>query len=406
MPFGRHHRHQKAEFWSDMGELHRVMHQLPDYFKGVLLELLAEPMSREEIEAYARRLETRMVGTRRIRGREIDVERDINLAIGLSVLEEKTGRFVLTPGGREIAEHMQEVIPLFMGYALSPNVVSTVTIVVHILLTIAKLSFGLISQSAGLIADGIDNGVDTVSAVLVWMGIRSNRERLASLIVVVMMFVSVGGIALASYAKIVHPGPVREGLAAFVVSALCGLLMLLLSAYQYAVGKRSSNLAILCQSIDSRNHLLTSVLVCGVILLSFLATRWHATWLYYGDAGASIVIACLILKGAIELSMEIVRRDTEPTHISHFMKTAMEKRRARMIWTWLSEQLREDRLTGKELERRFSEEFCEQAPRILVLSGMGYRPESSGDLRPYLDRFVREKKLDFTGDTYGRRVKA
>jgi len=61
------------------------------------------------------------------------------------------------------------------------------------------------------------------------LGLKYDRGRLVSLFIVVMMFVSVGGVALASYNKIVHPGPVEQGLSAFIVSALCGLLMLILS---------------------------------------------------------------------------------------------------------------------------------------------------------------------------------
>lgn len=48
---------------------------------------------------------------------------------------------------------------------------------------------------------------------------------------------------------------------------------------------------------------------------------------------------------------------------------------------------------GEELEQRFTADFCEQTPKILILSGMGYRPESGEDLHRYLDLFVEQKKL-------------
>jgi len=88
-------------------------------------------------------------------------------------------------------------------------------------------------------------------------------------------------------------------LVAFPVSGVCGLVMLGFSSYQYLVGKRRSNLAIMCQAVDSRNHFLTSLVVCGGILLSFLAQVWHAPWLHYADAAASVVIGLLILRGAL-----------------------------------------------------------------------------------------------------------
>jgi len=48
--------------------------------------------------------------------------------------------------------------------------------------------------------------------VLVWLGIKCDKEKLVSFFIVVMMFVSVGGVAIASINKIIHPGPVGQGL--------------------------------------------------------------------------------------------------------------------------------------------------------------------------------------------------
>jgi Co/Zn/Cd efflux system component len=393
-------RRQKTKYWKDMDELHKAMHSLPGYFKAVTLELIEKPMLREEIQEYVSELERRMgrFGRRKVVRARLD--KDIAFALKCGVLEERQGKFSLTPRGREVAEHMQEVIPYFMKTIFSVKMASIVTIAVHVLLSVLKLVFGLISGSAGLIADGIDNTVDTVSSVLVWLGIRFNKEKLASLLIIVMMFVSLGVIGTASFNKAVHPGPIEQGVSAFLVSALCGVLMLLLSAYQYVTGKKNSNFAIMCQSVDSRNHFLTSLLVCGGIVLSFLAQSSQAFWLYYADALASITIGLLILKSAIELSVELARPAGEPAHISHFVASAQEKIRTRVISAWVSKELKKAPLTGKQLEQKFTKEFCQQAPKILVLSGMGYRPESSRDLYRYLDRLIKEKKLVYTGGKY------
>ena len=71
-----------------------------------------------------------------------------------------------------------------------------------------------------------------------------------------------------------------------------------------------------------------------------------------------------------------------------------------MILDWLSEQLKEIPLTKEQLEGRFQEDFCEEVPKIVVLSGMGYYSESSEDLRPYLDQFVQENDLLITEGKY------
>jgi hypothetical protein len=124
------------------------------------------------------------------------LDAELALAVELSVLEECDGKYRLTPGGREMTEHMQEMIPHFFEALLSEKTVSFVTVMAHVLLSVLKVACGLFAHSAGLLADGIDNTADTLSAGLVWLGISLKKERLVSIFIVVMMFVSVGGVAL------------------------------------------------------------------------------------------------------------------------------------------------------------------------------------------------------------------
>jgi hypothetical protein len=53
-PF-RYQRRQIAH-WKDSREMHRAMHNLPDTFKALLLELLAKPLTRHEIKDFFQRL--------------------------------------------------------------------------------------------------------------------------------------------------------------------------------------------------------------------------------------------------------------------------------------------------------------------------------------------------------------
>jgi len=68
----------------------------------------------------------------------------------MDVLEEKDGKYYLTPAGREIAEHMQLVIPAFMRWVFAPETVSLFSIGAHVVLSLFKLGIGLFSRSAGL----------------------------------------------------------------------------------------------------------------------------------------------------------------------------------------------------------------------------------------------------------------
>jgi Co/Zn/Cd efflux system component len=386
------YRKEKPVHWKDSKELNRVMHEFPRIFRAILLELLDRSMSRHEIRDFLNRMGMGRHG-HGIGTAQLDLEKHLRKAIEKMVLEERDGRYYLTPGGREIAEHMQRVIPAFMTWVFSPETASLFSLGAHVVLSVLKLSVGFLSKSAGLTADGIDNSVDTLSSLLVWLGIKYDKEKLVSVFIVITMFVSVGGVALTTFDKIIHSGPIQEGLIAFVVSGICGLIMLGLSSYQYLVGKKRSNFTILCQAVDSSNHFWTSLLVCGGILLSFFAQIWNAPLLYYADAAASAIVGLMILRGAIELVGELLKKSEEGAEISHFMRRSQERTREKILLKWLTGLLQSTSLNREELEERFTADFCEETPKILILSGMGYRPESGADLHHYLELFVEQKKL-------------
>jgi hypothetical protein len=60
---------------------------------------------------------------------------------------------------------------------------------------------------------------------------------------------------------------------------------------------------------------------------------------------------------------------------------------------WLAGELPSKSLTREEPKERLTVDFCKQTPKILILSGIGNRPESREDLHQYLELFVYQKKL-------------
>ena len=175
-----------ADHWKDADELHKVLHSLPGYFRAVLLDLIDNPMALEDIMTVIKNMEMRMSRHQKRKFQKTDVHKDIDFAIKCGVIELKNGTYMLTPGGLEIAQHMKEVIPLFFNTLLSTKAVSFITIIIHIFLSVVKLVFGLVSRSAGLIADAIDNTVDTISSILVWFGIKYQKVKLVSLFVIII----------------------------------------------------------------------------------------------------------------------------------------------------------------------------------------------------------------------------
>ncbi len=96
-------REQETKYWKDMDEMHSVLHRIPGYFKGVVLELMEKPLSREDIREYVKnfpKLEKMMQKKRKHRGMSLDIENNITRAIKLKVLKEERGKLYLTPGER------------------------------------------------------------------------------------------------------------------------------------------------------------------------------------------------------------------------------------------------------------------------------------------------------------------
>ena len=219
-----------------------------------------------------------------------------------------------------------------------------------------------------------------------------------------MMVISFVGITITSINKVLHPAPVKEGLVAFIASAISGFIMLSLSSYQYITGKKTANFAILCQSVDSRNHLLISALVCIGILTSYIAGVFNQSWLYYSDAVVAMIIGILIAKSSFELIIEFLKPESEAAHISHFVEKARGNMKMKIIYQWLSNQLKENSMSYGELLVRFQKQFCEQTPKIYMMTGIGYLPKTYNELQYFLDKFSEKKKIALNDNKYSLNI--
>ena len=379
--------------WDTFDDLHRAIHDFDGPFRAILLELVGKPMSRREMRDFLRHPSLQHWQKRSDTG-QLTLAKNLEEAERRNVVEQKDGAYHLTLRGREMTTHMESMIPAVINRVLSPEVVSIAAFVLHVFLSVLKLGIGYLAHSASLFADGIDNGMDALSAALVWVGLKYDKVRLISWFLLVMMVLSVGGIGLAALNKVLHPAPLSEGPVAFAVSAVCGFIMLLLSAYQYVVGKKRGNLAILCQSVDSRNHFWTSLLVCAGILLSYFAEMLAMPWLYYADVAASVVIGFMVLRGAVDIGREILSADAEDEpDVSHFMRSLQDKHRMGHVRKWIAAQLQREALTREELHKRFMADFCEQVPRLHSLTGIGMVVRQEDEFTVWLERLLEKDEL-------------
>jgi Co/Zn/Cd efflux system component len=289
---------------------------------------------------------------------DIGCECGVLLHEGLLVLD-RQNRYELTKEGmrqaEESAKGMRKAATTVEAQFLEPSAAARNTIVIDSFLALTKLSAGLLSGSVGLIADGADAAVDTVSASAVWIGLKLKKELLGTLIIVLMMFVTACSVGYESIIRILQAvqGAV-SGMAmpylVIVVESMALVAGAVLYLYQGFVGKRNGSLALISQSIDSKNH----IYLAGAIL--------SISGIHCVDAAIGSFVAARITLDAIGLSKEMLSSVRgESLDLSKYrlpFEESWHLSRLETFRAWILYSIKEDGLkTRDELVTRLEKTF-------------------------------------------------
>jgi cation diffusion facilitator family transporter len=218
-------------------------------------------------------------------------------------VEQQEEQYALTPLGHEKAADRLAGLRkagMLARKVVQPQTVSQVSLGVHLGLAALKLPAGLLSGSVGLINDAADTLLDGLASLLVYVGFRLNGERAVNVVLVLLMLGTGGLTSYEAVRRFFTPFEPEVDWFAFLAAALSGLVCLLLWAYQRYVGLRSGSVALVTQSVDSRNHVIVALGVTAGLTASLL--RFNLL-----DTLVGLVVAILILKSAVELGVETVR---------------------------------------------------------------------------------------------------
>ena len=212
-------------------------------------------------------------------------------------------RYALTSLGREEASKpladMRKTRARLEKLA-QPQTVSQVGLAVHWGLAALKLPAALLSGSVGLLNDATDTLLDGLSSVLVYFGLRFDRERAVNVVLVLLMLGTGGFTFYEAVRRFFVPCEPEVDWFTFVATIMSALACLMLYVYQRFVGTRSGSLALITQSVDSRNHVIVAASVTAGLVASLL--RFPLL-----DTLVGLAVAVLILKSAVELAVETVR---------------------------------------------------------------------------------------------------
>jgi cation diffusion facilitator family transporter len=252
---------------------------------------------------------TRIKEKKREHQQDFEVEAEVEklLTRGLVVVTE-TGKLTLTDAGEEEAKRcvakIQQVAQKLDANLLSSSAAARNTVVADFFLALMKLVAGFLSGSVGLIADGADAAIDTASAAVVWLGIKFRKELVGTFVIIIMMFVTAGSVGFESLTKVVVAvtasiPPLSMPYLVIVVESFALIAAALLGLYQRFVGKRTGSLALISQSVDSKNHIyVAAAVIIGAVFSIF--------GIHYIDALIGAYIAVRIFKDGAGLTGEAV----------------------------------------------------------------------------------------------------
>jgi Co/Zn/Cd efflux system component len=300
---------------------------------------------------------------------------DGNLAelINIGWVVQQDELYALTPLGRDEigkitldARSKIETASQAFQSLVQPATASKVTLIIQIVLAVIKLPAGIISGSVGLLNDSFDTILDLFSSLLVYIGIRFNKERLVSIMLVIFMLLTGGLTLFEAIHRIFVPYVPNVDLFPFAAAVLSALAGLILWTYLRYVGLKFNLMAFIAESVDARNHIIVSLGVTAGLIASLL---------HFGllDMLVGLAVAILILWSAIGLLIELLHASAEkPVDLSRYglwLQSVYQNRREYYLRNLMLNLVKNGEVkTKKELVLKIKEvtDLRENSPLKLV----------------------------------------
>jgi Co/Zn/Cd efflux system component len=369
-------------------------HGLKGQQEFILLILLTGGLSREQIGDKFHALGTQFGMPPRLaeRTKQPDflnkLTKDIQDLMQRGLVSEKEGIYYLTEEGAAKASErhagMLKAGLKLRGFFSSGETAAKLSVLVNLILAALKLGTGLLVNSMGLIADGLDSLTDVLSSLAVFLGIKYKRGIYSTVFIILMMFAAGITIGYQAISRLISPQPIDAGLWAILAAAVSGIVCYLMSVYQNFIGKRSGSLSLLSQSIDSKNH----VFYAGAVLTGIIFARFG---ILIVDSLVGIAVAILILKSAIELTAETIRVGKGgELNLSKFRsgyEKTFEQYRLNYFKFWTLFEMK-SMMSREELIAKFNTTFSTQ--EVPVASHFGFNFASGFEFEKHLDFFLDE----------------
>jgi Co/Zn/Cd efflux system component len=308
------------------------------------------------------------------------------------------GDYELTAEGEEKAKefekNLKKSVEVLEGQFLSPSAAARNTIMIDFFLAALKLLSGIFSGSVGLLADGADAAVDTMSAAVVWLGMKIKREILGTLIVLLMMFVTGISVGYDSIISIIEAflgmlSPLAMPYLAILTETISIIFATILFLYQRYVGNRNGNMSLISQSVDSKNH----IYVAAAVIIGAIFSVFE---IHFADALVGGFVAARILIDGVGLSRETIAsikgeevnlEKYEVPFERHWRMAKLETFRTWILYTVQELKLKNRHELVSELERVFKPKYVPILTEFKFSLGEDFDFEESFDvlIKPLLE---------------------
>lgn len=199
--------------------------------------------------------------------------------------------------------------------------VAWLSVISNTCLVIAKMIIGFLIGSVSVISEAIHSGVDLLAAIIALIAVKTSGkpadadhpyghgkyENLSGTIEALLIFFAAGMIIHEAWKKMMHPesmGNVGWGVVVMLVSALVNIIV---SNRLFKVGVATDSVALQADAWHLRTDVYTSAGVMAGLAIIWVGDRfWHVD-LHWVDPIAALLVALLIIKAAVELTIQAAR---------------------------------------------------------------------------------------------------
>ncbi len=190
--------------------------------------------------------------------------------------------------------------------------VAVISILANMILAGGKIAVGIFSNSAAILAAGLDSFADIFSSIISFIGIKISGkpadekhpyghykfEVLGGVVITLIIFVTGAGIIYDAYKNFLKPADMAIGYLAFGVMILSVLVNEVMSRLKIHYGKLESSVSLLSDGVHSRIDVYTSL----AILIGLFLTKY---WIY-ADATLALLMGAYIIKEAFLIGKEAI----------------------------------------------------------------------------------------------------